>query len=107
MDDIDGLLIVKILVLYLAHNAVEIFELTNEINWKCQNKVSGHKKTWVDILKLRLPFFRAPVRQGDSCPLGSQSGEKRFPQNISCYISLERKFDADHFLRKDLIWYEN
>ena len=42
------------------------------------------------------------MRQGGSCPLGSQSGEKKFSQNLSCYISLEKKFDADHFLRKDL-----
>ena len=55
-----------------------------------------------DILKFWPPFFRAPVRQGGSYTLGSQSGEKKFSQNVSCYIPLERKFDADHFLRKDL-----
>ena len=34
--------------------------------------------------------------------MGSQSGEKKFSQNVSRYISLERKFDVDHFLRKHL-----
>ena len=32
----------------------------------------------------------------------SKAKKKKKSQNVSCYILLERKFDADHFLRKDL-----
>ena len=41
-------------------------------------QISGRKKTWVDIMKMWPPFFRAPVGQWSSCSIASQSDKKNF-----------------------------